>query len=176
MNLLLWRFQQCLGLFIILLVDRSCETRPFRELSEHVLCGLQVRKSIISFEGHVFFKMFKFWSRFQKYSKKSRNCFCFLDICIWIGSLKLSLLRKECLSSTVNVLTNSPKTFVSLRKIFLNSIYLTVINKYDKGTVIWVWTVFRIIYHYTCWRVLWNWTFYTFIWAHISCSITLEIH
>ena len=34
--------------------------------------------------------------------------FSFLDSCIWIGCVKLSVLRREYLPSAVNVLTNSP--------------------------------------------------------------------
>ena len=174
-KLLPYGFQKCFGSFTIILVEGSFEIGSSRH---YLSTSFAVRNFGNTYASRVIFflKMLKIWARFWKYRKKVRKRSLFFSICNWSGCVKLSLLRKECLSSTVNVLTNSPKTFVSLRKIFLNSIYLTVINKYDKGTVIWVWTVFRIIYHYTCWRVLWNWTFYTFIWAHISCSITLEIH
>ena len=37
--------------------------------------------------------------------------FCFLDNSIWIGSVKLPVLRREYLSSAVNLSTNSPKIF-----------------------------------------------------------------
>ena len=43
----------------------------------------------------------------------------FWDNCIWIGWVKLSLLRREFLSSAVNVLTSSPKIFnIWLREVF----------------------------------------------------------
>ena len=48
----------------------------------------------------------------------SENNLCFLDICIWIGCFKLSLLRRECLSLDVNVLTNSPKIFCVTKRDF----------------------------------------------------------
>ena len=52
----------------------------------------------------------------QKLQKKR---FCFLDNSISIGSLKLSLLQRECLSSVVKVLTNSPKSpDITKREIF----------------------------------------------------------
>ena len=41
--------------------------------------------------------------------KEFQKVFIFLDNCIWIGWVKLSLLRREYLSSAVIVLTNSVK-------------------------------------------------------------------
>ena len=38
-----------------------------------------------------------------------QKAFCFWDNCVRIGCVKLSLLRREYLSSAVNVLTNSYK-------------------------------------------------------------------
>ena len=47
----------------------------------------------------------------EKIEKKlfSKMFFCFWDNCVRIGCVKLSLLRREYLSSAVNVLTNSYK-------------------------------------------------------------------
>ena len=48
-----------------------------------------------------------------------RKICCFWDKCIWIGSLRFSLLRREYLSSTVNVLINSLKILhVTKRDLF----------------------------------------------------------
>ena len=41
--------------------------------------------------------------------EKIRKSFLFGDSCVRIGCVKLSLLRREYLSSAVNVLTNSYK-------------------------------------------------------------------
>ena len=41
--------------------------------------------------------------------KKTRKIFLFGDNCVRIGCVKLSLLRREYLSSAVNVLTNRYK-------------------------------------------------------------------
>ena len=43
----------------------------------------------------------------------------------------------------------------SIRETFPNSIDLTVINEYDKGTVMQISTVFGHIYHVACRSVLW---------------------
>ena len=48
----------------------------------------------------------------------------------------MSLLRREYLSSAVNVLTNSPKFCITLKEAFFKSITLRVINKYGKGAVV----------------------------------------
>ena len=43
------------------------------------------------------------------HKKKIRKSFLFGENCVLIGCVKLSLLRREYLSSAVNVLTNSYK-------------------------------------------------------------------
>ena len=57
-----------------------------------------------------------FFSKYSKFDLNSRNAgkiwekvFCFWDNCIWIGIVKLSLLRTGYFSSAANVLTSSPK-------------------------------------------------------------------
>ena len=62
--------------------------------------------------------MFEIWSRSEKKSEKSEKVFCFLGNAISIGWRKLSLLRREYLSSAVNVLTNS-STISDITKILL---------------------------------------------------------
>ena len=63
-------------------------------------------------------KKFKIWLRFQKWKKQWGIPFPFSHICIWIGCVKLSLIRKEYLSSLVNVLINSPKIFCITKRDF----------------------------------------------------------
>ena len=53
--------------------------------------------------------MFEISARFQKCSEKWRKGFCCWDNCIWIGIVKLSLLRTGYFSWTANVLTRSIK-------------------------------------------------------------------
>ena len=61
----------------------------------------------------------KFNIRFKNAAKNSENFFCFSDNCIWIGIVRLSLLRKGYFSSTANVLTSSPKIWhVNKRDVF----------------------------------------------------------
>ena len=57
-----------------------------------------------------------FFSKYSKFDLNSRNAgkiwekvFCFWDNCIWIGIVKLSLLRTGYFSLAANVLTSSPK-------------------------------------------------------------------
>ena len=62
--------------------------------------------------------------------------------------MEFSLLRRENLSSAVKVLTNTLKIFhITLTETFCNSIALTLINKYGKGAVVYISTVFGHVYH-----------------------------
>ena len=105
----LWcRFQQCLRKFTMLLVEGSPETGLFRHLSYHVfrVSNFANKKSMSA----IFcFKIFKIWSRFQKFKKNWEKVFGFWDNCIWIGIVQLSLIRTGFFSSAANVLTSSPK-------------------------------------------------------------------
>ena len=56
-----------------------------------------------------FWKCSKFKVDFENATKNSEKRFCFRDNYVRIGCVKLSLLRKEYLSSAVNVLKNSYK-------------------------------------------------------------------
>ena len=64
-------------------------------------------------------KYLKFNLDFKTAAKNSEKVFCFWDYSIWIGIVKLSLLRTRYFSSAVNVLTNSPKIWqVNMKDIF----------------------------------------------------------
>ena len=56
---------------------------------------------------------------FERAAKNWEKVFCFWDNCIWIGIVKLSLLRTGYFSSVANVLTSSSKILhVNKRDIF----------------------------------------------------------
>ena len=62
--------------------------------------------------GSSFFsKYLKFILDLKNEAKYWQKVLCFWDNCIWIGIVKLSLLRRGYFSSTTNVLTSSPKTW-----------------------------------------------------------------
>ena len=65
----------------------------------------------------------------------------------------MSLLRREYLTSPVNVLTKSLKISHSTKIAFFLLIMFTVINKYGKGAVVQIATVFRPVYHVAFGRV-----------------------
>ena len=58
--------------------------------------------------------------------------FCFWDNCIWIGIVKLSLLRTGYFSSTANVLTSSPKIWDIKKRDFFQ-LYFLVSDQ-------WIWS------------------------------------
>ena len=103
-----FRFQQYLGPTTMLLVKQSSKTGRFKHLSNNIVYSLLFWE-YISCEGYLFLK--KCW-KFNLDLKNARNSpgkvFGFLESCIYIGCVKLSLLRREYLSSVVHVLTNSP--------------------------------------------------------------------
>ena len=106
---MLWRkFQKCLSTSAMLLVERSSETGLFSQLSDYLF---GVRK----FEngnlwGYSFLsKCLKFNLYFKNAGKSWEKVFCFWYNCIWIGIVKLSLLRTGYFSLAANGLTSSPK-------------------------------------------------------------------
>ena len=103
----LWcRFQQSLGAFNMLLVKASTETGLLRHLYDYSfrVPNIGNTKSMMVI---LFSKIFKNSARFQKCSKKSGKRFFLWDNCIWIGIVKLSLLRTGYFSSAADVLTSS---------------------------------------------------------------------
>ena len=93
----------------MLLVEGSSETPLYRHLSNNVFRNPEFRK-YISYEGHLFFQSvtnFIYISKMQQ--KIEKKNFCYLDNCIWIGCVNLSLLRRENLWRAVNMFTNSAK-------------------------------------------------------------------
>ena len=107
-NLLWFKFQQCLGQFTMLLSETSSETGVFRHLSNHVF--RVYISEIQNLWGSSFFsKCLKFIVDFKNAAKNSENVFCFWDNCIWNFIVKLSLLTRGYFSSAANVLTSSPK-------------------------------------------------------------------
>ena len=122
-KVLSFRFQQCFDPFAIFSVEQSFETRLFKHLSNNVFRSWYFHK-YISYEGHLFWQMFKIWSRFGKCKKNWEKFFCFWDTCIWIRSVKLSLLSTSCLSSEVNVLRNSLRILYITKRVFFQRNYL----------------------------------------------------
>ena len=58
----------------------------FRDLSNHIFCSRYFRKYIyiyITYEGHLFFIMFKNWARFHKCGKKLRKKWLVFDIILF---------------------------------------------------------------------------------------------
>ena len=90
----------------------------------------------------------KFKLNFQNAVKNSEKNFCFWDNCIWIGIVKLSVLRTGYFSSAANVLTSSPKiVHVNKRDIFQ-------LNRLGRDQWIWQWccdSYFNIVWAHLPW-------------------------
>ena len=85
--------------------------------------------------------------------------FCFLNKCMWIVCIHLSVLIREYLWSAVNVLRKGLKIFHASNSDFCNSITFTVIIQDDKGALIKIESGFRPVYHVACREVLSNGSF-----------------
>ena len=103
------RFQHCLDTFTMLLVEGFSQTGLFRHLSDHDSgvrnIGYTKSVRVVFF----FWQYLKLIADFKNLAKNSENIFCFWDNCIWIGIVKLSLLRTGYFSSAANVLPSSPR-------------------------------------------------------------------
>ena len=114
----------CLVTFTMLLVEGMSETGLFRHLSDHVSGVGNFGKSK-SNRVVFFFRISKILLQLSEFQQKIPKKFYFFWCnCIWIGFVKLSLLRKGYFSSAPNVLTSSPEIrHVNKRDVFhLNSL------------------------------------------------------
>ena len=91
--------------------------------------------------------------------KNWEKLFCFWDKWIWIVSIHLSLLIREYLSLAVHVLRKGVKNFHVSKSDFWKSITFTVITQDNKGALIKVESVFRLVYHVAYRDVLSNGSF-----------------
>ena len=90
-------------------LSKSPQKRDFLDIyqttfPESVISEIQNLWKVI-----LFVKMSKISSRFQKCSKRLTKILRFWDNCIWIGIVKLSLLKTGYFSLAVNVLTSIPR-------------------------------------------------------------------
>ena len=134
-------------------VERFSQTGVFRHLSKDVFRGRSFRK-YISYEGHLFFENVRNLMQIRKTPKKfERNCFVFK-----INASELfpftSLLLREYVSLSVNVLRKSLKNFDESKSDFCNSITLTLITRAGKSALIKIESVFRSGYHDACREVI----------------------
>ena len=93
------------------------------------ICLTTFSESVISdtqkLRGSYFvWKWSKFNLGFKNAAKSWEKFFCFWDNCIWIGVVRLSLLRTGYLLSAANVLRSSPKIWHLNKRDFFEQIFL----------------------------------------------------
>ena len=86
-----------------------------------------------------FWKCSKFHVDLKNSQKNSDKFFCFWHKFIWIGCIKLSLLRRQYLSLPVNVLTNSLKILQITNNNFFQLNYLHSSQWIWKSCCRWDW-------------------------------------
>ena len=108
-------YKQSVGTFTMLLVKVFSQTRLFRHLSDY---DYGVRNFEITKSMRVIFfsKFLKFNLDFKTLAKNWEKVICFWDNFIWIGIVKLSLVRTGYFSSGANVLTSSPKIWHVIKR------------------------------------------------------------
>ena len=102
------RFKHSFGPFNMLTVHKWSETELYTHLSNLALQSLISERNNLLGSSFVS-KYFKFYIESWKAEKNSKNIFWFGDNCIWIDTIKHSLLLREEFSSGVNVSANSLK-------------------------------------------------------------------
>ena len=124
------RFQQCLGTFSILPLKASSEM-GFLDIYLTTYSESVTSKMQNLWVWFFYSKIYKFNRELKNEAKDWEKVFCFWDNCIWIGIVKLSLLRRGYFSSVGNVLTSSPKIWYVNKRDFLEHNFLSS----DK----WIW-------------------------------------
>ena len=99
-------------------------------------------------------KCSKFNADSKNAEKNWEKMFFFWDKSIWIVCIHLSLLLREYLSLSVNVLRKGLKNFHKSRSDFCNSITFTVITQDHKSALIKIDSVFQLVYHVVCRDIL----------------------
>ena len=115
----LWRrLKKCFWKFTVFLVEGSSKTGLFRHLSDYVFWVRNFGKTKL-WGSSLFLKYSRFNLDFKNATRSWEKVFCFWDNCIWIGIIKLSLLRTKYFSSADIVLTWNPKIlYVNKRNFF----------------------------------------------------------
>ena len=129
--------QQCLGPFTMLLLKVSSEMGLLRHWSNHIF-GTRIFGNISAMRVVFFCKCLKF------------------NNCVWIGCVKLSLLRREYWSSAVNVLRNSLKIFHITKRDFFQLSCLHSDHKNMIKVLSLRLKVLEPVYNVAFWRVVWN--------------------
>ena len=114
----LFRFQQC---FVPLICCFSLGPlkRYFLEIFLIMFFGVRNFENTWAVRVIFFWKCSKFNLAFKNGASNWENVFSFWDNCIWIGCLKVSLLRREYLLWAVNVWRNSLKNLHITKREFL---------------------------------------------------------
>ena len=107
--MLLSKSQQCLNKFTMLSVKGSFETDSL-DIYLTTFSGCIISEIYQLWGSSFFWKCSKFKVDFENLRKNPEKAFCFWDNYVRNGCVKLSVLRREYLSSAVNVLTNSYKS------------------------------------------------------------------
>ena len=123
-----------------------------------------------------FWKCSKFNLDLKNAKKQSEKGFCFWDKSIWTGCVKLSLPRKEYLSSTVGVLTSSLKIFHFTKTDFFQLNYVHTDQLILQRRCRWDWLTVLVRLPYCLSRGPLKQVFLDIYLTLLSESVIWEIH
>ena len=141
------RFQQFLGPFGMLTVQRRSETELFSHLPNHFFCSLYIWQ-YISYETHVFFQIFQNLLQISEIKQKiEKELFPYEIIAFELIAVN-SHYYKE---STCDQHSQRELRFkISLRETFPNSIFLGIVIRYYKSAAVQISAVLRTLQHVDC--------------------------
>ena len=142
----------------MLLVKGFSKTGLFRNLYDYLFRDRNFGNTK-SMRVIFFSKYLKLHLDFKNAAKTSGKVFCYLDNCIWIGIVKLSLFRTGYFSSAANVWGSTHKILHVNKRDFSGSIDFPVINEYDQSAVTQISKAIGNVYHAGCRKVLRNVSF-----------------
>ena len=118
------RLQMCLRPFLTCCLSKVPLKQEFLDIYLITFCGYGNFGNTSHMRPFFSWKCSKFNVHFRNEEKNWEKAFSFWDTSIWIGCVKLSLLRREYFSSSVNMLTNSLQILHSTKRNFFQLNYL----------------------------------------------------
>ena len=126
-------FQQCFEPANTLITEWGAEARPFRRLSKLYLSEAIISVIIRLRCSSWFSERCKFHPQLRNTIKNWQKVFRFWDKVVWNCCQKICILRREYLSSGVNVLTNSVKISDVTKAAFFQLNIFRILGKREKS-------------------------------------------
>ena len=129
-------FKNWFGPFNMLIFSKCSDTWLSRHFSNRAFAAYSLTKKS-PLRLILFLKVFTIWCSLKKRRKKLQKYFRFLEIYIWIGCVKQSLLLRQNTCDQVSIWWQKVSKFhILLRQNFSSWFFFRVIKKYNKNTAL----------------------------------------